>query len=115
MIQPQRSILRQRIAKQRGKLTIDFHDFLLLKIRQGHRLEGLFQECPIARLAGAQGFLKSAQQFLPAGATQGMNDLPAWGAYIFNFLGVLFNVGFGALGGWVGAAIFDPNRKSKTE
>jgi hypothetical protein len=64
-------------------------------------------------LAGAQGFLNTAQQWLPADATQGMNDIPAWGAYIFNFMGVLFNVGFGALGGWIGAIIFDPNRKSR--
>lgn len=66
-----------------------------------------------AGLAGAQGFLNSAQQFLPADATQGMNDIPAWGAYIFNFLGVVFELGFGALGGWIGAVIFDPNRKSR--
>jgi len=66
-----------------------------------------------AGLAGAQGILNSAQQFLPADATQGMNDIPAWGAYIFNFLGVVFELGFGALGGWIGAVIFDPNRKSR--
>ncbi|NJD60859.1 MAG: hypothetical protein FIA98_15810 [Anaerolineae bacterium] len=66
-----------------------------------------------AGLAGAQGFLNNLQALLPADATQGMEDIPAWGAYIFNFLGVLFEVGFGALGGWLGALIFDPNRKSK--
>lgn len=64
-----------------------------------------------AGLAGMQGFLNNAQQFLSAEDTQGMNDIPAWGAYIFNFLGVLFEVGFGALGGWIGAVIFDPNRR----
>jgi hypothetical protein len=66
-----------------------------------------------AGLAGAQGFLNGARQFLPADATQGMNDMPAWGAWVFNLVGVIFNVGFGALGGWIGGAIFDPNRKSK--
>jgi hypothetical protein len=66
-------------------------------------------------LAGAQGFLNSAQQILPPDATKGMEDIPAWGATIFNFLGVLFEVGFGALGGWIGAVIFDPNRKSRKE
>jgi hypothetical protein len=64
-------------------------------------------------LAGAQGFLNGARQFLPADATQGMNDIPAWGGWIFNLLGVIFNVGFGAMGGWIGGAILDPNRKSK--
>ncbi len=68
-----------------------------------------------AGLAGAQGFLNSARQFLPADATQGINDIPAWGAYIFNLFGVVFDVVFGALGGWIGAVIFDPNRKSRKE
>jgi hypothetical protein len=66
-------------------------------------------------MAGAQGFLNTAQQILPADATKGMNDIPAWGAYIFNFLGVLLNVGFGALGGWIGAIVFDPNRKNRKD
>jgi hypothetical protein len=39
-----------------------------------------------AGLAGLQGMLNNAQVFLPADATKGMEDLPAWGAYIFNFL-----------------------------
>jgi hypothetical protein len=64
-------------------------------------------------LAGAQGFLNSARQFLPADATQGMNDLPAWGGWIFNLLGVIFNGGFGALGGWIGGVLFNPDRKMK--
>jgi hypothetical protein len=65
-----------------------------------------------AGLAGAQGFLNSAQKFLPADATQGMADLPGWGALVFNFVGVLFNVGFGALGGWLGGIIFNPKPKT---
>jgi len=64
-------------------------------------------------LSGAQGFLNSAQSLLPADATKGMNDLPAWGALIFNFLGVLFNIGFGALGGWLGGIFFNPERKNR--
>lgn len=59
-----------------------------------------------AGVAGAQGFLNGARQFLPADATQGMDDLPAWGGVIFNLIGVVFNVTFGALGGWIGGAIF---------
>ena len=66
-----------------------------------------------AGLAGAQGFLNSAQQFLPPDATQGMNDIPAWGELVFNFLGILFNVGFGALGGWIGGMLFNPDRKNR--
>ena len=66
-----------------------------------------------AGLAGAQGFLKGAEQFLPADATQGMDELPAWAGLVFNFLGILFNVGFGALGGWIGGLLFNPDRKNK--
>jgi hypothetical protein len=66
-----------------------------------------------AGLTGAQGFMNSAQQFLPPDATQGMKDIPAWAGYIFNFLGVLVNVGFGALGGWLGGIFFNPERKNR--
>lgn len=66
-----------------------------------------------AGLAGAQGFLNSAQEFLPADATQGMEDIPAWGVWIFNGLGVVLEVAFGALGGWIGGILFDPNRKNR--
>jgi hypothetical protein len=65
-----------------------------------------------AGLAGAQGFLNSAQQFLPADATKGMQAIPAWGGIIFNLLGVILNVIFGAIGGWIGGAVFNPNRKT---
>jgi hypothetical protein len=65
-----------------------------------------------AGLAGAQGFLKGAEQFLPPDATQGMDEFPAWAGLIFNFLGILFNVGFGALGGWIGGVIFNSDRKA---
>jgi hypothetical protein len=66
-----------------------------------------------AGLAGAQGFLNSAQQFLPADAAKGMTDIPAWGGLVFNFLGILFNLGFGALGGWIGGILFNPDRKNR--
>jgi hypothetical protein len=64
-----------------------------------------------AGVAGAQGFFNSARQFLPADTTQGMDAIPGWGAIVFNLLGVLFNVGFGALGGWLGGILFNPDRK----
>jgi hypothetical protein len=57
-------------------------------------------------LSGAQGFLTSYSQFLPSDALQGMDEIPAWGSVIFNLLGVLFNVIFGALGGFIGGSIF---------
>ena len=63
-------------------------------------------------LSGAQGFINSAQQFLPADATQGMGAIPAWGSIIFNLLGMVFNIVFGTIGGWIVGAIFDPNRKA---
>ncbi len=66
-----------------------------------------------AGLTGAQGLMNSAQKFLPADTTKGMTDFPAWAGYIFNFLGVLFNVGFGALGGWLGGMLFNPERKNR--
>ena len=91
-------------------------------IRQGVRiglLTGLLAglagfALSFAGLAGAQGFLNGAQQFMPPDATKGMNELPAWAGLVFNFLGVLFNLGFGALGGWIGAAIFRTDRIKKT-
>jgi hypothetical protein len=59
-----------------------------------------------AGLSGAQGFLNSSRQLLGPDAIQGMQAIPAWGGIIFNLIGVVFNIGFGALGGWIGGAIF---------
>jgi hypothetical protein len=61
-------------------------------------------------LAGMQGLMNSTAGLLPPDATKGMTDIPAWGAIVFNFIGVIFNVVFGTLGGWLGATIF--NRKT---
>ncbi len=65
-------------------------------------------------LAGAQGFINSAGQFLSADATKGMQDIPVWAELIFNFIGVLLEIGFGALGGWIGSVIFNPRRQTVT-
>jgi hypothetical protein len=62
-------------------------------------------------LAGLQGFVNSMQLFLPADATQSVEEIPAWGALIFNLVGVILEVVFGSLGGWIGTAIFHPRRK----
>ncbi len=71
-------------------------------------------------LAGALGFalsftgvsgLQGMLQGLPAEATSGMQDMPAWGVIVFNLLGVIFNIAFGTLGGWLGVTIFNRTRK----
>ncbi len=71
-------------------------------------------------LAGALGFalsftgvsgLQGMLQGLPAEATSGMQDMPAWGVIVFNVLGVVFNIAFGTLGGWLGVTIFNRTRK----
>jgi hypothetical protein len=48
---------------------------------------------------------------IPAKDLQGMQDIPAWAGWLINVIGVVIEIGFGALGGWIGGAIFDPNRK----
>jgi hypothetical protein len=65
-------------------------------------------------LAGAAGLSNVASSFLPADTAQGMNStVQAMGSIVFNLIGVVFNVIFGTVGGWIGGAIFDPNRTSK--
>ncbi len=63
--------------------------------------------------AGLQGLMNNTERLLPPDAIQGMADVPAWGAILFNLFGVVFNVVFGTLGGWLGAAIF--NRSTTPE
>ncbi|MFN2270109.1 MAG: hypothetical protein ACK2US_04675 [Anaerolineae bacterium] len=62
-------------------------------------------------LAGAQGFVSGVEQFLPA-ETLGDVGIATGDALIFNLLGVLFNIIFGTVGGWIGAAIFRPKRET---
>jgi hypothetical protein len=58
-------------------------------------------------LAGMQGLMHSVGPFLPADALQGVtSSLPSWGTIVFNFIGALFNVLFGAVGGFIGGSIF---------
>jgi hypothetical protein len=49
-------------------------------------------------------------QFLPAEDMQDFATFPTWGVLLFNLLGVLTNVIFGTIGGWIGGAIFRTNR-----
>lgn len=70
-------------------------------------------------LAGILGF---ALSFLGvAGLQDLMNDLgqeaeniPVWGAVIFNLIGVIFNIVFGMIGGWLGGSLFRTDRKQVT-
>ena len=65
-----------------------------------------------AGLAGLQGLMNNTENLLPPDALQGAGAVPAWGSVIFNLIGVIFNVVFGTIGGWIGAAIL--NRSPKT-
>ncbi len=60
-----------------------------------------------AGVSGIQGLMKD----LPTDATSGMQDIPAWGAIVFNLIGVLFNIAFGTLGGWLGVTILNRTQK----
>ena len=66
-----------------------------------------------AGLAGLQGMINDLGPLLSPEDLQGLNEVPAWGAMIFNLLGVIFEVGFGALGGWIGGILLDPERKTR--
>jgi hypothetical protein len=61
-------------------------------------------------LAGLQGFLNELRQILPPEDMQEFENIPAWGYLAFNLLGVLTNVIFGTLGGWIGGAFFRTDR-----
>jgi hypothetical protein len=73
---------------------------------------GLGFALSFAGLAGLQGFINSAQQILPAEAALGTDNIPTWGALVFNLLGVLCNVIFGTLGGLIGGTIFRTDRNT---
>lgn len=64
-----------------------------------------------AGVSGLQGLMNDSEGLLPADATSGMQDIPAWGVIVFNLLGVVFNVVFGTLGSWLGVTIFNRMRK----
>ncbi len=60
--------------------------------------------------AGVSG-LQGMMQGLPADATAGMQDIPAWGVIVFNVIGVVFNIVFGTLGGWLAVTLFNRSHK----
>ena len=63
-------------------------------------------------LAGVQGLMSGLEGVVPAEDLQGMEEIPAWAGWLVNVMGVVFEFGCGALGGWIGGAIFNPNRKT---
>jgi hypothetical protein len=66
-----------------------------------------------AGLAGIQGLMNGAEQFLGSSAAPDTTALPTWGAVLFNLFGVLFEVFFGILGGLIGGALFRTDREKK--
>jgi hypothetical protein len=67
-----------------------------------------------AGLAGLQGILNSYNSFMDANSSLSLGvDFPVWGEIVFNLIGVIFNLLFGAIGGWIGGAIFKTGVKSE--
>ena len=80
------------------------------------------QAVTIGLLTGLfSGILGFALSFLGVSGMQGLlnelsqeaESIPLWGAMIFNFLGVIFNIFFGTIGGWIGGSIFKTSLKTK--
>ena len=63
-------------------------------------------------LAGMQGLVAGIEQVIPADASTG-EEIPAWGAMAFNLAGVLMNLLFGTIGGWIGGSIFRLRQKAE--
>ena len=62
-------------------------------------------------LAGWQGMVAGIEQFIPADAAKG-EEIPTWGVIAFNLAGVLMNLLFGTIGGWIGGVIFQLRQKA---
>jgi len=95
-----------------------------LTIRQGVSIGALTGACAgllgfllsFIGLAGAGGLFNAYGKVLPADAMQGMDSMVSTlGGIVFNLLGVVFNVIFGTIGGWIGGVLFNPNRKTGKE
>jgi hypothetical protein len=63
-------------------------------------------------LAGAQGMLTRLSLVLPPESMQNAQDIPASSILGFNLVGVLFNVIFGTMGGWIGGAILHTDHRA---
>ena len=60
-------------------------------------------------VAGLQGLMNELEALAP---TEG-ESIPLWGAMIFNLCGVIFNLGFGMIGGWLSGLLFRTDRVSQ--
>lgn len=61
-------------------------------------------------LAGFQGTANELAQILPAEDMQDIENMSAMAILAFNLVGVMFNIIFGTIGGWIGGAIFRTDR-----
>ncbi len=61
-------------------------------------------------LAGLQGTMNELSAVIPAEDLQATESIPLWGALVFNTCGVIFNIVFGMIGGWLGGLLFRTDR-----
>ncbi len=64
-----------------------------------------------AGLAGVQALMSGFEQTLPPEAMGDIQEIPAWAGTLMNLMGVLIEVVFGVIGGWIGGAIFRTDRQ----
>lgn len=62
-------------------------------------------------VSGLQGMMNELGGVLPAEDMQDVENIPLWGALVFNTCGVIFNVVFGMIGGWLGGLLFRSDRQ----
>jgi hypothetical protein len=62
-------------------------------------------------VSGLQGLMNELGSVLPAEDMQDVENIPLWGALVFNTCGVIFNVVFGMIGGWLGGLLFRSDRQ----
>lgn len=66
-------------------------------------------------LTGVQALLSGFEQTLPPGTLGDIPAIPAWAGIVFNLLGMLMEVVFGIIGGWIGGVLFRTDRTIKKE
>ena len=65
--------------------------------------------------AGIQSLFNAGSQVLPLAALQSIQQTASMGILVFAFIGLLFNLGFGAIGGLIGEAIFKDKSSLQVE